>query len=388
MNKVVYINYQPLTSKYFKDYYLDKCIDNGFQVEYWDVSKWFFPDLSFNNNFEYQNVKLIKSKSEFKRFLSQENIQKTLFITNITYEFRVIELFLSLTSYNCILGFFARGMYPIPEQKISSKLKKLVFSFNFKRSVDALKNRFSVALKKYKKIKTYDYIFRAGLEGGMTIGIGNHLDLQSAKITEINYFDYDNYLNLFTSETNIVDDYCVFIDQYLAYHPDIAICGLENVNPEVYYSELNDFFDFVEKKYNLEVIIAAHPKAERYRIENPFSGRKIMYGKTSELVKDSKFVFTHHSTAISYPVLFRKPVFFLNSRELKRVMPDLYDLTNFLATYLGTEVIYYDDFDRNRDLNFNINETIYNAYKYKFLTSKQSEDTLSSDIFINMLQNI
>lgn len=386
MNKVVYINYQPLTSKYFTDYYLDKCIDNGINVEYWDVSKWFFPDSDLPSNFDYENVKHINCKSELKKCLSQQYIKSTLFITNITYEFRVIQLFRSLTSYNCTLGFFARGMFPMPESNISSKLK-LIFSLNFKRIIDALKNRLSIALKKYKKIKAYDFVFRAGSEGGVTIGFGSHLDLQTAKITEINYFDYDNYLDLLSNSKETENDYCVFVDQYLAYHPDIAICGLENVNPDIYYSELNNFFDFIEKKYNIEVVIAAHPKAEKYQVDNPFSGRKIMFGKTSELVKDSKFVFTHHSTAISYPILFKKPVFFLNSMELKRAMPDLYDLTDFLADYLATDVICFDDFDKNLDLNLIIDDKIYNDYKYKFLTSKQSENSFSSDIFIQTLKS-
>lgn len=388
MEKVVYINYQPITSKYYYDYYLDKCIDNGFEVEYWDVSKWFFPEVDFHSDIDYKNVKYVKSKSEIVNYLSRQDIKSTFFITNITYEYRVLKLFFVFTSFNCTLGFFARGMYPMPESKVSSKFVKLFSSFDFKIIGAALKNKWSVILKKYKIVKVYDFVFRAGSDGGITIGFGNYLDLKNAKITEINYFDYDKYLNVVTD--NIIEEanYCVFMDQYLAYHPDIALCGLKNVNPEVYYSELNNFFDYIEKKYNLTVVVAAHPKAVGYKTDNPFCGRKIIFGKTCELVKESKFVLTHHSTAISYPILFNKPIVFLNSKELKRAMPDLYDLTGFLGGYLNSEVIFFDEFDQKYEMDLFVDFDIYDNYKYKFLTSKQSEDRLSSDIFIQTLRSL
>ncbi|QLC67474.1 hypothetical protein LPB248_14530 [Flavobacterium sp. LPB0248] len=388
INKVIYINYQPITSKYYSDYYIDKCIENGIDVEYWDVSKWYFPEVVFNSDFDFKNIIYIKSSKEFKKQLSIQVLGSTFFVTNITYEFRAIKLFLDLSSLNCKKAFFARGMHPLPETAKSRKLSKIILSFNFRKLLVVIENRIALLMKKVNLVKPYDYIFRAGSSGGLTIGYGSDYDLGFGKIREINYFDYDKYQTIDNSELLIEGKYCLFIDQYLASHPDIAICGLENVNPKQYYFELNNYFDYIELKYRVTVVIAAHPKAVDYITSNPFFGRKIVFNKTCELVKDAEFVMTHHSTAISFPILFKKPIIFLNSLEIKRAMPFLYDLTNFLANYLNTEVVDLNNFEDNKELNLNVNLEIYNNYKYKFLTSKESESQLTSDIFIKTLLSL
>nr|WP_315174772.1 hypothetical protein [uncultured Flavobacterium sp.] len=390
IRKVVYINYQPITAKYYSDYYLGECVDNGFSVEYWDVSNLYFPNTkcSESNNL-ITTVKKITSLNELKRYVIQVDIDSTFFITNITYEFRVWKLFRILTSFNCKLAFFARGMFPSPVNANStSKVINLILSFKFKRIIEGVKNRVAIFLKKYKIIKTYDFVFRAGSEGGLTIGFGNNFDMINAEINEINYFDYDKYLSVIKSNAVIKNGYCVFIDQYLANHPDIVICGLKNVDADIYYSDLNTYFDFIEKTHNITIVIAAHPKAVEYQTNNPFQGRQIIFDKTCELVKDSKFVLTHHSTAISYPILFKKPILFLNSDELKKAMPDLYDLTIFFANYLNCEVVNFDKFDASKKLDLYVDIDIYNDYSYKFLTSKESESKLSSEIFIETILSL
>ncbi|MCC9071728.1 hypothetical protein LNQ49_09065 [Flavobacterium sp. F-65] len=385
IKKVVYINYQPITPKYFSDYYLGECIENGLNVEYWDVTNLFFSEINFveSNYFETTVIKM-SSLKELNKRLSTMDISSTFFITNINYEFRVWRLYRILTSFNCKLAFFARGMYPTPKVKVSSKVIKLLSNFEFKRILNGLKNKLSIILKKYNIIKTYDFVFRAGSEGGNTF-YGNTFDLKKGKVIEINYFDYDKYLNLINDNEVVKEDYVVFMDQYLAYHPDVAICGLKYVDADVYYTELNNFFNVIEKKYNTSVVIAAHPKAIGYKTNNPFENRKIVFDKTSELVKDSKFALTHHSTAISFPILFKKPIVLLNSDELKKAMPDLYDLTNFIGDCLSAEVVNFDRFDINKELDLYVDIEKFNDYKYKYLSSVESENQLSSEIFIKTI---
>jgi hypothetical protein len=393
-NKVIYINYQPITSSYYYNYFLDKCVDNAIEIEYWDLSKWFFPSVDFHTDFEFKNVKFIKSKSDLQNILTIQDIKSSIFITNITYNFKVIKLFHVLTNFNCNLVFFARGMFPVDNKSITSNFINKVLKLNFRRIVSGFKNKMfllfdklAILIKKYKFIKTFDVVFVAGSDGGFTIGNGSEIDLKYAEIVPINYFDYDKYLSVVQNDsTPLIDvEYCVFMDQYLANHPDIALCGLENVNSTVYYSDLNNYFEFVEREFNKKVVIAAHPKAIEYKTNNPFLGRQIFFDKTCELVKDASFVLTHHSTAISFSILFNKPIIFLNSKEIKRAMPELYRFTDFLGDYLKSEVIYFDEFNSKDNLKFNVDLNIYKDYKYKFLTSPQSENNFTSDIFIQTL---
>ena len=387
MKKVIYISYQPITLKFYSDYYVGNCIEKGFDVEYWDISKLYFPKISFESSLDFIGVRKILSFHEFKELLSKVDLEFAIFITNITYEFKVWRLFLLLSSSNCTLVAFGRGMYPSPKKTKNSKIQEIILTFDLNRMFTGLRNSLSTMLKRYQFVKTYDFIFRSGSEGYLTLGFGNHYDLNSAKVINVNYFDYDKFLESINGITLIDKEYCVFLDEYLPYHPDISITGIKTVSAENYYPKLNKFFDFIESKCNISVIIAAHPKAHKYKSENLFNGREIFFNKTCELVRDSMFVITHHSSSISFPILFRKPIFFISSQEQKTEMPQLYELTFHLSDVLNSSVIHFDSYN-GEDITLKVDFEKYDDYKYKYLTSKESENRQSSEIFIEAILQI
>lgn len=386
IEKIVFINYQPITPKYYSDFYFKECINNGLGVEYWDVTKLYFPNTKFGESYNFMTTIIkIASFRELKNKLSSTDIDSTLFITNITYEFRVWKLFRILTICNCNLAFFARGMSPSPEKMVSSKIVKVILSFSLRTIMSAIKSRLAILLKNYRIIKTYDFVFRAGSKGGITIGAGYEYDLKAGKVIEINYFDFDKYLKVIKEVKCIEEDYCVFLDVYLPHHPDIQLIGINTVDPDIYYSQLNNYFDYIEKTYAVNVVICAHPKAIKYQSHNPFSGRKIVFNKTCEFVKDAKFAITNYSTSISFPILFRKPIFFITCEAEREKMFDLYETSLYLGKVLNSKVSYFDKIELE-----NINELcfdfdLYNDYLYKYLTSKESENRLTSEIFIETI---
>lgn len=391
IKKIIYINYQPLNVKYYHDYYLKECINNKFEVEYWDLSKIYFPDTNFINENQFNIVlRNIISLSEIKTLIKNNNIHSTVFITNITYEFRVWKLFRILTQQKCKLIFFARGMIPMPQDSSGLNLHRLIKVLSYKRLTSFLKNKISVLLKSLKYIKTYDIVFRAGSQGGFTIGYGSHYDIKSSDIIDINYFDYDKFLNVSQNEPLqlVSGKYCIFLDQDLAFHSDFSLVISNNVNPKAYYKELNRYFQFIELKYKLKVVIAAHPKSTHYKMNNPFDGRQIIFDKTCELVRDASFTLTHHSTAISFPILFSKPIVFLNSDEIKKNMPFEYNLTIHLGKILNCEVVDYDYIKNYKDLTFEVDKEKYDTYISQYLSSKTTLRIYSSQIFIEKLKEI
>ena len=52
ITKVVYIGYQPLTEKVKSDFYFNIVLENGFELEYWDLSSIYFPNVLKDNLFE------------------------------------------------------------------------------------------------------------------------------------------------------------------------------------------------------------------------------------------------------------------------------------------------------------------------------------------------
>jgi hypothetical protein len=140
------------------------------------------------------------------------------------------------------------------------------------------------------------------------------------EIIRAHTLDYDLYLeNKDTVDDQ--EDYAVFLDEYLPYHPDFLIetIGPIHLNAEQYYRTINKFFSEIEKKFGVRTIIAAHPYS-RYDLKPEcFPGREIIKGRTVELVKRSKFVFAHMSTSINFAVLYKKPILFLTTDGISAI---------------------------------------------------------------------
>ena len=87
----------------------------------------------------------------------------------------------------------------------------------------------------------------------------------------------------------------------------------------LFYGSLNSFFSKVEQHFGCKVVIAAHPSS--VYTNNPFDGRDIIYNKTCELIKDCTAVCMHTSNALSYAILFNKPLALLTNKAFNK--PDL-----------------------------------------------------------------
>jgi len=313
MKKVIFFNYQSLTQDVYDRFYVKALVERGIQVEYWDLTKIFFPNLY--NNVSFNNI-VIHSISSFKIFnkhLKMINKTDTLFVSMITYEWLVIRIFRLLTKHGCKICIFARGMIPMPSLHISKEIIEKILTLNIGGIVKALKNRLSVIAKKIYFVKPYDYVFTGGRYGIVTIGCGYDIDMRSSQLININTVDFDRIIHIKGQEPLIKNRYAVFVDEYVPYHPDAIIVNMETPPAEVYYREINIFFDLLEKQYELDVVIAAHPKALKYHEENPFNKRKIIFSKTPELIKDAQFMMTHYSTCVGIATLFKVPMVFLAS---------------------------------------------------------------------------
>ena len=63
-------------------------------------------------------------------------------------------------------------------------------------------------------------------------------------------------------------------------------------DPKTWFKNLNSFFDFVEKKLNVKILIAPHPKI-KHKSSKPsyYNGRKIINHELAEIAKYSNFHF-------------------------------------------------------------------------------------------------
>ena len=118
INKIIFFNHQSLTEKIIEDFFFLNFIKSGFDLEYWDLT-----NVVFKNKttciIQDQKIKIIKLSKldEFESKIKQMQINETLFVSLITYEYRVINIFKLLTKYSCKTSFFARGAQPLVSKR-------------------------------------------------------------------------------------------------------------------------------------------------------------------------------------------------------------------------------------------------------------------------------
>lgn len=199
----------------------------------------------------------------------------------------------------------------------------------------------------------------------------NYENLIHQKIFKIftHNLDYNNYLNF--KKKNKKKNIVTFIDQNLSFHQDFYIKKKKPiVTPDEYYKNLFKYFKFIQSKYNTKVIIAAHPKKG---LKNPFLKNckfKISFNKTPNLISESRFVIMHYSTAVSYCVLFKKPIIFITNNELNRKRAGYQIKT--LSKALGAKIFNIDESFKKFKINVNLFK--YQKYKDNYLKYPNSDD--------------
>jgi hypothetical protein len=144
-----------------------------------------------------------------------------------------------------------------------------------------------------------------------------------------------------------------------------------HLTSEVWYPKLSSFLDIVEEETGVSTVIASHPMSDFSGIEECFGHRRVICNQTSKKVRECQFVITRSSTAISFAVIFNKPVIFIYSNQLKK---DKYAMENIFnkAEMLGATPVNIDDtlFDFKKLLQ--IDSEKYNLYKARCLSSEIS----------------
>lgn len=381
MVKIIYIDYSPLTKKLEEDFYLNELVSNSFNTEYWDVSNLYFHDLKLPDMVNRNYVRRFDNFKKFYDAISAEDIENTVFIPLITYGWPSIKLYEVLTKYKCKIFSYCASV-PLSYSGLTFEriLSNLNFGF-FKKIFRYLLRKLSILCLRFGIIKYPDTVFVMG---------SRFVSLQerSSRVIHINSADYDRYMLVRNKTEKLVTyKYCVFLDDYLIDHPDLKLLNIKPADPAEYYNRLNEFFDAIEKRFSLKVIIAAHPKSD-YK-DNCFGGRQIYRSKTNELVKDCEFAITTLSTAINYPVLYKKPIilFFTDGLAKKYSIFSCRAYVIRMAKELDCPVY---NINRIRDEDIVIKDPDvkkYDDWKYNYLTSRESGSKSSKDIVIDYLKN-
>jgi hypothetical protein len=373
--KIIYVSYSHLCEKTERDWYINYLRSQNVAVEYWDLLPLLIGEVEESNSKSSDYLRMPRTHEALETLLRVPENRDAYYVMLINYEGRTVKLYRLLSKYNARMLFIA---WAFPGERSGRWYQVLhgVFSNPLKLAGKVLNRIKATAYRRFKIVKPFEVFFAAG----QTLATSNQY---AARIVPTNTADYDNYIRVQSSVVRVVKGrYAVFLDIYLPYQSDREICGLQPIDPFNYYQSLNRFFELLEVKYGIKVVVAAHPKAD-YSLET-FHGREIYRGLTPELVKDADFVISHHSASISYAVLNRKPLIIIYTNEMKR----LYDHTvvmrlhRSIASYLDVALYNIDELEQSDQVAIKeINQEYYDNYKYNFLTTRESEHATSQEIF-------
>jgi hypothetical protein len=396
ITKTIFICYLPINQRFIKDFYMDELSKNNFSVEYWDITNIYFSN-KFEDKLDSKYVKKFYSYESFEVAIKQQNCENTIYFVHITYRGQVIKLYRILTKNNCRIAYMSRfvatstKITALPLAIWLSRIKTLLIKiFSVRELFRFISDKLSVILKNNKYIKPYDIVFSVSKYGISTVGRGWKIELKKSMIIPINSRDYDNFLCHRNENNTVITNkkYCVFLDQYYPFHPDFIVTKAKKIIPPDYYPRINTFFDNVQKNLDIDVIIAAHPTAEKYMEHNYFNNRRVLFNKTLDLISHAEFVIAHNSNAVSYAVLFNKPLVFITNDIMKNVMQGTHFSIISFAKELNCPLLNIDNYSMDILYHLSYDSSIYEKYKYNYLCTKGTEYQNSFSIFLKTINSL
>jgi len=141
--------------------------------------------------------------------------------------------------------------------------------------------------------------------------------VQKATLVEAHAWDYDKYI--LTHCNGKKEQFLVVDSNHFAQRDEFTDAKLLGVDysalAKPFYEKLHKVLCEIEQHFNVEVVVAVHPRASEKRTQDNYRGRKVFKGNTVELVKESKFVLLSASTASNFVVLDGTPAAFMASDE-------------------------------------------------------------------------
>lgn len=287
-----------------------------------DCSEWLMPISGKSRGRSDVFFSYVKRINTYRDLKNTENLENAYVIDFVgLFSTASMQLFHFLISRGCKVVVIDSGPYPSPgptrsTQSLINKIRIVLTNRLIQRFIYARWLKFYAL---FLKDLTPDIALVSG-----TSWKSNPRFFKAKKIVPAHSFDCETYLEINTSggEKNGIEraekPFAVYLDENIACHEDNAEMGLKNpVSGEGFLGTLQNYFLQYEKETGNAVKIAAYPSTDISLYRQYFGDREILFKQTASLIKDSVAVFAHASTAISFCVLWKKPVFFLVDDEIK-----------------------------------------------------------------------
>ncbi|MFC1621717.1 hypothetical protein ACFL2G_05400 [Candidatus Omnitrophota bacterium] len=145
----------------------------------------------------------------------------------------------------------------------------------------------------------------------------------------------------------------------------------------------------IEKETGFKVVIAAHPRSNYEERPDYFKGRECIRGKTIDLIRESKLVLCHCSTASNFTNLFYKPAVFMTCSELNKIHRHKNYYVKEFAKWFGKEPVSIDEASGiNWDKELTVKRDHYDNYRNAYIKTENSEELPFAQIVANRLKKL
>ena len=317
--KISFIFQYKFVNKYYQDYEI-KYLSKFYQITIYDLNNLYFPRLKKETIRKEKGIKLfiINNNLELEKIIKKNPANYTFLDCSPAISSNIALLLRRLTKTKIVE--LKTGTLPISVNEYRKKarnkiiLNKLFFFFTFilysifKKTMSQVKN---VTMNQYM----VDYLFYSGSDTLKALPMQNKNYIKKISIPS---FDYNKFLKEKIFKSIVKKKYIVFIDQLMFHHDDHNIIFERKPVTLKYFKEMNNFFTKLEKVFKLKVVIAVHPTCSVKNYSSFFQNRRCFKNKTNQLVKFAEIVLTHPmTTAISFPVIYKKPIIFFTTEEIK-----------------------------------------------------------------------
>ena len=382
--RIIFLREDPYTRFDHNRFGIDTLEKRGFSVEFWDCSKIFRPQFQ-----GAQRASDINGFSGLRFFMNKRSLldniagltSRDTLMTTMGFSVSTWSVLRQIAKSKASWGTLRLGALPIPptESHFRSRLEKFI-----RRPSTAVNFILQKLPPEIFGLRPYDLV----LIGGKAPWLGAPARLKGAntKILDVPSFDYGLHLRAMNEKEEADHSQnVVFLDDGGPLHRDQFIFNTPfPCTQEEYFYNLNSFFRLVEKKFGYSVVVASHPRVDYEKMGNPFEGRKIVQGETPKWVKNSNFVLSYCSTAVSFAVINKKPVVFLALNPNKRNAFD--PLTQSVASKIGKTPIYWNGKgDINWDHELAVNQDYYDQYMDTYIKKCGSPEKLCWEILADHL---
>lgn len=360
--RIVFMPMLPLTQRDYEFLGIKYFRENGYDVSVLETHQLLLP--------EYENEVQLNYFS-FENYIKPNSINELLkFIKNLS---SVDFIFFYLASKD--------GVKLLNQIKNSSNVKFITYvsgSIPGTSSPCGIKNIVKRKLMPYIRgiqyflgIGTFqtDYYFTGAPKDEL---IYPYLKTHKTKHIKLHSRDYERCLNIEAYKSE--QPYCLFLDTDVVNASDYELFGIKiNENDSKnYHIKLIKYFKWIENRFNLKVIISAHPKSRVYKDLNDYFGFRVVHDKSPELVKGCEFVINEGTTAVSFPIYFGKSIVFFTMNEISFFYNYACSYTKALKkSMLKVDTLNEDLFEQMKlELQ---NKIGYEYYKYNYLTYKDTD---------------